>query len=52
MNAKFWVIYLVLVIFLSGMAYIAISEDTDVPLALSDDDMEKLQEKVHSQIAT
>lgn len=28
---------------LSGVAYVAISEDTDVPLALSEADMEKLR---------
>ena len=43
MKTKFWVIYLVVVTLLSGVAYVAISEDTDVPLALSDADMEKLR---------
>ncbi len=39
MQHKFWFSYLALVLLLSGLAYVAISDDTDVPLALSDSEM-------------
>ena len=43
MKPKFWFSYLALVLLLSGVAYFAISDDTDVPLALSDAEMSLLQ---------
>lgn len=43
MKHKFWFSYLAVVFLLSGLAYVAISEDTDVPLALSDTEMSILQ---------
>ena len=43
MKHKFWFSYLALVLLLSGLAYVAISDDTDVPLALSDSEMAVLQ---------
>ena len=43
MKHKFWVSYLALVLLLSGLTYVAISDDTDVPLALSDTEMSLLQ---------
>ncbi len=43
MQYKFWFFYLAFVLLLSGVAYVAISDDTDVPLALSDSEMAVLQ---------
>ena len=43
MQHKFWFFYLALVLLLSGVAYVAISDDTNVPLALSDSEMAVLQ---------
>ena len=43
MKAKFWFSYLALVLLLSAIAYVAISEETDVPLTLSDEDMAVLR---------
>jgi hypothetical protein len=43
MQHKFWFFYLAFVLLLSGVAYVAISDDTDVPLALSDSEMAVLQ---------
>ncbi len=43
MKHKFWFSYLALVLLLSGLAYVAISDDADVPLALSDSEMTLLQ---------
>lgn len=43
MQHKFWFSYLAFVLLLSGVAYVAISDDTDVPLALSDSEMAVLQ---------
>ena len=42
MKNKFWVYYLTLVLFLSGLTYVAISDVSDVPLALSDSEMAAL----------
>lgn len=39
MKHKFWFAYLALILLLSGLAYVAISDDADVPLALSDSEM-------------
>jgi len=43
MKTKFWSYYLAFVLFLCGMAYVAISDDTDMPLALSDSEMAELR---------
>ena len=43
MKHKFWVYYLTLVLLFSGLAYVAISDDADVPLALSDSEMSVLR---------
>lgn len=43
MQHKFWFFYLAFVLLLSGVAYVAISDDTNVPLALSDSEMAVLQ---------
>ena len=43
MKTKFWVIYLLVVTLLSGVAYIAISDDSDLPLTLSESEMAALQ---------
>ena len=43
MQKKFWFFYLAFVLLLSGVAYVAISDDTNVPLALSDSEMAVLQ---------
>lgn len=43
MKPKFWFYYLTLVLLFSGLAYVAISDVSDVPLALSDSDMAALQ---------
>ena len=43
MKHKFWISYLTLVLLLSAVAYVAISDETDVPLALSDSEMAELR---------
>ena len=43
MKAKFWVYYLGIVTVLSGLAYFAIATVPDLPLTLSDEDMDALQ---------
>ena len=43
MNRKFWFSYLAFVLLLSGVAYVAISDETDMPLVLTDSEMAELR---------
>lgn len=43
MKSKFWVYYFTLVLLLSGLAYVATSNVSDVPFALSDSEMAVLR---------
>ena len=43
MKTQFWACYIALVLLLSGLAYIAISDASHVPLVLSDSEMAELR---------